>query len=73
MVYTGAGARSRQAYPGGARRLGPMIHPMGGAGRNPNEVILELGKPTIAVNQRRCRGWRLRLRWRAISVVSSTA
>ncbi|WP_103018528.1 enoyl-CoA hydratase/isomerase family protein [Alicycliphilus denitrificans] len=50
VVYTGAGER---AFSAGVdlKELdasGPMIHPMGGAGRNPNEVILELGKPTIA-------------------------
>nr|WP_236598171.1 enoyl-CoA hydratase-related protein [Alicycliphilus denitrificans] len=50
VVYTGAGER---AFSAGVdlKELdasGPMVHPMGGAGRNPNEVILELGKPTIA-------------------------
>ncbi|MBN9576178.1 MAG: enoyl-CoA hydratase/isomerase family protein [Alicycliphilus denitrificans] len=50
VVYTGAGER---AFSAGVdlKELdasGTMVHPMGGAGRNPNEVILELGKPTIA-------------------------
>lgn len=69
VVYTGAGER---AFSAGVdlKELdasGPMIHPMGGAGRNPNEVILELGKPTIAAINGVAAGGAASSRWRAIS------
>lgn len=50
LVYTGAGTR---AFSAGVDlkeldAAGSMVHPMAGAGRNLNEVILEMSKPTIA-------------------------
>ncbi|AZG11193.1 enoyl-CoA hydratase/isomerase family protein [Pigmentiphaga sp. H8] len=50
VVYTGAGER---AFSAGVdlKELdgaGRMEHPMGGPGRNLNEVLLEMSKPTIA-------------------------
>jgi enoyl-CoA hydratase len=50
VVYTGAGER---AFSAGVDlkeldAAGRMTHPMGGPARNLNEVVLEMGKPTIA-------------------------
>lgn len=50
VVYSGAGTR---AFSAGVdlKELdaeGSMAHPMGGANRNLNEVVLEMSKPTIA-------------------------